>query len=187
MTERYSPQTGDAKRRCLVNAGAVIVDGIFVAIGLIGVVLLVAAMFRTRRGQSARPAPTDGWRSRAAGLCADGREVIDLTAVNRGDEAESGLTLDLLSDVESRLDLLIAQIHDVQAAAPTPEDARRIQLAELHATSLNETVRTMRRGRLKSAASSPARFETLALQLATHRSALDDVLAEIARKTGRQQ
>lgn len=174
----------------MVNANpvvsAVAIDGIFVAIGVIGVLLIVFAVFRARSGQPAQPKRTDGWRSRAAGLYSSGREVIDLTAADDGAEGGSGLAVDQLSAVESRLDLLIAQIHDVQASAPTPEDARRIQLAERHAASLNETVRTMRRGRLKSAASTPERFETLALQLAIHRSALDDALREIAQGTERQ-
>lgn len=186
---RNSPQTGDAKRRYMVNAGSVVfavaIDGIFVAIGVLGVVLIVATVFRARRGEPIQSTRTDGWRHRAAGLCTAGREVIEVTVSD--DEAEGGLTVDQLGCIETRLDLLIAQIHDVQATAPTPEDARRMQLAELQAAALNETVRTMRRTRLKSAASTPERFETLTLQLATHRSALDDVLREIAQGTGRKR
>lgn len=186
-----SPHSGDAKRRFVVNAGSVVfavaIDGIFVAIGVIGVVMIAAALFRVRHRQPARANRTDdGWRNRAAGVSTAGREVIDLTADGDYDELGGGLTVDQLSVIETRLDLLIAQIHDVQAIAPTPEDARRMQLAELHARSLHETVSTIRRWRLKSAASTPERFDTLALQLTAHRSALDDVLREISHATGRE-
>jgi hypothetical protein len=163
---------------------AVAIDAIFVAIGVIGVGLVITAIFRAWHGQHAQPEQADGWRSRVAGVCAAGREVVDLTVAD--DEAASGtmLTVDRLSTIETKLDLLSARIGEVQATAPTPDDARQMRLVELHVSSLNETVRTMRRVRLTSAASTSDQSDTLGLQLVTHRSALDDVLREISRGTG---
>lgn len=182
---------GDAKRRPLVDAGSVVdpnaIDGILIAIGVIGVVLIAVAMIRARRKQPERPRRTDGWRSGAASVCAAGREVIDLTATYDTTEAQGGLTVDRLSVIESKLDLLVAQIHDVQATAPAGETARHLRLAALHATSLNETVRALRRVRLKSVSSRPDQYSTFALQLAEHRSALDDVLSVISQELGEER
>jgi hypothetical protein len=163
---------------------AVAIDVVFVAIGVIGVGLVIVAIFRARQEQQAQPKQADGWRSRAAGVCAAGREVIDLTVADDGAESGIGLTVDQLSTIETKLDLLGARIREVQATAPTPDTARQMRLADLHVSSLNETVRTMRRVRLTSTASTSDQSDTLGLQLVTHRSALDDVLREISRGTG---
>jgi hypothetical protein len=187
-TERDSPHTGDAERPFLVNAGSVVsaaaIDGVYVAIAVVGIALIAVAAFRAQRRPPEQAEQPNAWRRRVAGVCAAGREVIDLTATGNGVESASGLTVDQLSAIESKLDLLNTRIRDVQATAPTPDDARQMGVAELHASSLVETVRTMRRVRLTSTTSALEQFETLGLQLATHRSALDDVLREISRGTG---
>jgi len=177
----------------MVKAGsvffAVAIDAVFVALGVIGVVMIAGSVLWAKRRQKhqVQPRRTDGWRRRTDGLSAAGREVIDLTANDNGADAVSGLTVNQLTTIESKLDLLVAQIHDAQAIAPTPEDEGRMKLAEMHATSLNETVRTMRRVRLTSVPTALERFDTLGLQLAAHRSALEDVLRGISRGTGKQR
>ena len=157
-------------------------DGIAIVIGVIGVLVITASLY-VRHREPDRPKRTNGWRSRAANVCAAGREVIDLTTAQSAVEEGSGLSVSQLSLIEAKLDLLTAQIGDVQATAPTAEDAEQMRLAALHAASLNEAVRTERRVRLKSVAATPDQFDTLGLQLASARSGLDDVLREISTET----
>jgi hypothetical protein len=156
-------------------------DGIFIVILILGVAVLAAALVSWRKAIPDHRRTSGAWQSGIASVCAAGREVIDLTAAPYPGEPGTGLTVDQLSLIESRLDLLVGRISDVQSIAPTREAAQRMSRAASHASSLNEALRTERRVRLSSTPSATQKLDTITVQFVSERSALDDVLGEICR------
>jgi hypothetical protein len=162
-------------------------DGVYIAILVLGVAVVAAAAFAfrqqapsTARGPSIAKG-ANGWQKRAGDVCAAGREVIDLTVVHRPGEPGTGLTLQELGTIETKLDLLLARARDVLPRAPTPEASYQMHLVGEHASSLNKAVRTERRVRLSSLDMSSRQLDTIVLEFVSERSALDDVLGEISR------
>ena len=107
--------------------------------------------------------------------------MIDFSVVNRPGEPGTGLTLQELGVVETKLDLLLARARDVLPGAPTPAACYQINLVAEHASSLIAVVRTERRVRVSSLDMRRQQLDTIALEFVSERSALDNVLAEISR------
>ncbi len=159
------------------------IDGIFIVVLTLGGVAIVAALVMRRNGVPDRSRTANAWLSGIARICVDGRELIDMTAAADMGDSGIGLTVAQLSLIETKLDLLLGRISDLQSTAPTPDAVQRLGLAESHALSLNEAVRTERRVRLSSTPSAMQKLDTIALQFVSERSSLDHVLGEICRDT----
>ncbi len=85
-------------------------DGIFIAILILGVAVIAAALVSWRNAVPDQPKTSGAWQSGIARVCAAGREVIDLTAAPHPGEPGTGLTVEQLSLIESKLDLLVGRI-----------------------------------------------------------------------------
>ncbi|MFW2382900.1 MAG: hypothetical protein ACN4GZ_14180 [Acidimicrobiales bacterium] len=163
-------------------------DGFFIVVLLLGVVAIAAAAFAFRRRGPARAGgkadkPT-AWRTRASDVCTVGREVIDLASEHDPREPRIGLTMHELGVLETKLDLLVGQVRDVQPIAPTIDASYRMSLVANHASSLNAVVRTERRVRLSSLDLRGQQLDTMVLEFVSERAALDDVIREMANELG---
>lgn len=162
-------------------------DVLFGAITALGVAAIAAAVFAVRPRTSNRAGTrkgSSGWDERVAAVCAAGREVLDLAAAHDSQEPGIGLTTDQLGEMETKLDQLIGQTRDIQSIAPSHEAGHQMVQVARHATLLNEAVRTERRIRLSSIEPKDQRLATIALEFVAERSALDDVLSAVSKRSG---
>lgn len=182
---------GDAARAFLVEPCGVIgletTDVFFVVVLVLGVAAIAAATFAFRRRgpTGAKKANrSTAWHKRASDVCIAGHEVIDLASGHDPREPRIGLTMHELGVLETKLDLLVGQVRDVQPTAPTLDSSYRMNLVADHASSLNAVVRTERRVRLSSLDLRGQQLDTMVLEFVSERAALDDVIREMSDELG---
>lgn len=146
--------------------------------------VLLALLARARRAEPkqgpARIVSSKGWRDRVQQACAEGRSVVEQTIPSTAGEPGSGLTLSQLGHIESRLDLLIALLDEIEIGAPSPHVAQSLRIGSVQARALNGVVQTERQLRLATVHPSTALLEATALQLTKARAALDQSLRQIS-------
>jgi len=166
-------------------------DDAIVFVGVVALaascVVLLALFLRALRSEpDAEPGPGRARHStvrtsRLRQLCTEGRSVVELTTVRTPGEPGSGLSLNQLGHVESRLDLLIAQLHEAEIGAPSPRVAQLLRRASVEAENLTSLVQTERRLRLTSLHPSTALLDATALQLSKARTSLDQALRDVSQ------
>ncbi|MGI9585603.1 MAG: hypothetical protein ACR2N7_08440 [Acidimicrobiia bacterium] len=185
-----SPEMGDAAQSSLKDACEVIAleatEIFFVALLVLGVAVIAGAAFafRHRPDGSERTDAPNAWQKQAGKVCAAGREVIDLTTAHDPDERGLGLSIHELGEIETKLDLLVGKVRDVQPTAPNFEASHQLGLVAEHASSLNAVVQTERRVRLSTLDLKGQQLDTIILEFISERSALDDVLVEMSKELG---
>lgn len=130
---------------------------------------------------AARGSSRTTWNNEVSRICAEGRSVVELTAAKTPGEPGSGLSLSQLGEIETRLDLLIAQLHDVEAGAPSLLLAQSLRMASVQADNLKDLAHTERRLRLTSVNPRTALVDATALQLSKARTSLDDALRVVSQ------
>lgn len=150
----------------------------------VGLIALLRRALRSEPeldGGSDRGRGSTVWRSMVRHVCADGRSVVDLTTERTSGEPGSGLTLNQLGHLESRLSLLIGQLDDAEVGAPSLFVVQTLRTAAMQAENLNSLVQTERRLRLTSVHPSMALLDATALQVSKARTSLDEALRDVSQ------
>lgn len=142
---------------------------------------LVVLLLRRRASAPLRPSsrPATGWRERTTRACNEGRELVDLAADTQPGQPGSGLTIEQLRLVDVGLDLLVGELHDLEASAPSPQAAQSLRIATSHASAMKGIVQTERSLRLSLVTPDDSFLRATALHLSEERGLLDHSLRDI--------